>query len=277
MAEIYYDTFEGYSIGQSLPWGLLDAFDVSVSSQIQTGGVFNSAQKCGRLSNGQAVYDDGFTYDNATFVYNFQVPAGHLEFYSEFRVLTRDDLDQNDIEFCKWRIEADGTVSIYSMNILKETSGDKRLTQSDWHLIQTEISLTAPGDLISFGLTVYIDGVQWVTYGEETTVEKDETLYNDAVFDRVVLDNRLCLIDEFSVHSPGIGSAVPHPGSPQIRVTKAVVEPIELPTTASVRVTGGLLEIEELPSSAKIRVSTCFIELISERTGSSGGWIVKEA
>lgn len=69
----------------------------------------------------------------------------------------------------------------------------------------------------------------------------------------------------------------PAPGTPHLRISQGVVEPVKLPSGANVRITQGVIEQISLPSSANIRITQGVIELIRKKSATAGGWKVYEA
>jgi len=265
MPNIVHDDFEGYAIGQQLPFGGWTANGAVFIDRIVQEGVRGS--KAFKLF-GQAAWSNNALQTSFTL---------RLEYYTGGSALPLQLFNGSHYAF-EVDLNVDGSITIPQIGGAGATSTTPpNFSFPDWNSIQLNVTVTAGATTMLVNCSAAINGESVLSGGFDTGILLT-SIPGGIGIDRFIVGSRALSpvwIDEFTIDTPR--QAIPFesfPGSPKIRISQAVIEPVEIPDTAKVRVSQGVIEPVLIPDNAKIRISQAVIEIIMILVP---GWSVHES
>ncbi len=258
----YTETFESYSLGQSLPFGQLVS-NAAFANSVVTGNAGGSGSKSFSLDGGM-IWADGFDYSHiyTAFAYKTDRATVPLKFGNH--------AGSDTYIFVELRINFDSTVSVFVAGSRVFTTAEP-FNFREWNFYDAEITLSdLLGTLVIAVNHITINGV--LIYSHTTTTAKaTATLPTGTAIANQILYAGPALFDNLTVLT------APLDNPQDVRITKGFIEIAQLLDSAQVRITQGFAEVAQLPDQAQIRITQGFIELIIGRTVLGRGWQVKES
>jgi hypothetical protein len=271
------DDFQGYSIGQTLPFGSF------VSQGVFTAQIQSASGGTGIPGTDRAFFVFGTAaYVHSSYLTQFtqwlalrldsEVSAGG---YSYAATNGPNGANQLNVIF-SLKIEIDSTISIYSgAGALLGNSGDVLFPFRKWNFFQINATLSdvlvAGVNKVHILLELVLNGKSIISFNTTTTITSSNLKNGTAEANNFQLTGGLYGAFTLDVLTAAVN--YPHPGSPKARVNQGAIEMANLPDSGKIQVHQGVVEITNLPDSGKIRINQGVIELIID----APRWYISES
>lgn len=245
---IYDDDFQGYSIGDSVPFGswLLDTG--AITNVISAGHAPGAMTKSYRLF-GQVVVDPtipGYIASFTEFVAVFKQQPGRILAFANGPNLTG-----HTFEILALRVEADSTLSVTGP--LTEVLGNSHDAWFDYNavnFIQVNVALSDVLILgvkfISIDCQIVLNGVEVISFSTTTGAAVTDLTNGTSEVNKFQLQAAEAFYSAFTLRTLTTENDYPHAGSPKARVNQASVEVDILPDSGKVRVIQAVIEVDLL-------------------------------
>lgn len=288
------DNFESYTLGQTT-FATWTAFGLGGS--VQHGGDANPASAVGTLCyqfnatggirSGPA---EGRGYNNSVTVnFSLKLPGilgGYSATVCQIVNKTSTPPYNPSTQLAVFGINPDGTLFVDSAgkNICFSTESVK---MNEWMFFQLDFdfstALVSGVTYLTVNADIILNGIQIADSGGPITIFSTPVLNlpgglasaNDYEFNAPTSGGGQ--IDNITVTAGSNHGVIfyPHGANPNVRISQAPIEIIELPSSSMVRLTQQALELLELPSASFVRLSQLVIELPT--IGGGGGFEIYEA
>lgn len=245
MSVIYYQNFESFSLGAAPPYGSFTG-NANNATIIADNYLTSGSRACQTQANfSNITYYDGALYTSATMYVAWkprEVNNGaSIEYWNGTGI--------NFPNLITFSQEFDNTLSIWADNhgTFVANSGDVSYSLNQWNWFQINttflsISVGTGAPVLGIAYEMGLNGTS-IMVGTVTTGKFISGMISGTPqFDRIVLENSN-VWDEFTLSTLTSINTYPNPGTPAVRATTALIEPLELIDTAAIRATTGLIEL----------------------------------
>lgn len=271
----YDDDFQGYSIGDTIPFGSwIDdpgAFTKSIVSGFGPDGTDRSLQLAGGVAVDPLI--TGFQTSFTEFVAIRKTEAGQILAFSN-----GPNGSAHTFTLLSLEVEQDGTITAIGpdgpTDILGNT-GDSWFNFFANNFLQVNVTLS---DVLVLGVNMVritgeigLNGRSVMTFAETTLTASGPLATGTAAINRFQLASNGANYAAFTLQAlTGIVS-YPHPGSPLAIVTQAPIEVGILPNTGKIRIYQQPIEVDVLPSVALLQIYQMVIEVDILQLARRGG------
>lgn len=273
---IYDDDFQGYSIGQSVPFGSWLEDPSAFTDHIDAGNGPSGTTRALNL-DGTVVVDPTLTH--------------YISAFSEF-VAVRKETAGPILAFSNGpngtghtftllliSVEQDGTITASctaSGQFLGNTI-DKFFQYYGSNFLQVNVTfsdvMVGAVNMVNIQCEIALNGVSVLSFNKTTSFASSGLTNMTAEVNRFQLTASRAWYAAYTLDTPQAIVSYPHIGSPKERINEGAIEILTEPDSGKIRLHEGAVEIATLPDSAKLRIHEGVIELILE---SANRWYIWE-
>lgn len=256
------DDFQGYSVGDTVPFGdwILDtgAFTKSIVSGFAPTGMTQSLQLIGTVALNPTL--TGYINQFSEFCAVRKTSGGDL-----FSFSNGPNSFGHTFNLLRFTVESDGTVSAYIGTTLLKNSYDGLFEFFAVNFFQLNVefsdALVAGLIYVRIQCQVALNGTKILDFDITTNVQVVQLANGTSEVNHFQLTTNGANYAAFTLQNLTALVSYPHPGSPNGLVFQAVTEVDELPSNTKIRVHQAVTEVDELPSTAKIRIFQAVTEV----------------
>lgn len=271
------DDFEGYSVGDQLPFG--QWVGSGFQNIIVNSGPYPANSNAFKLSIGSAEFNNNYTsfYSSFSVMLAVFVDQGNNPL---FIVSNGPNISGHTFEIGRIKVETDFTLSINVNNVTIGNSRDALCIPYTWNFIQVNFQYSDWDDSgtarMHISIHAAINGVEVINKSAFTQVAVAQFANATSEVNRFAFLTNSAIYDNITVDSLQPIVTFPHPGLPKAYVHQGVIEGVKIPDTAFIRAFQAITEGLKLPNSAKILVYQAIIELLVKKNIAVGLWKVRE-